>query len=700
MTPTPPIAKAVPKTISHLRWTLTDPYAWLEDKTDPQTVAYLEAENAYARAVLQPTDPLQEQLFQELRGRIKEDDSSAPQLRGEFWYYSRFEAGKQYRIFCRKRGSLDANEEVLLDENALAEGHPYCRVMVFEPSPDHTLLAYSVDTTGSLVFDLYVKDLRTGELRAGPIPQTAWSVAWANDNLTLFYTAFDASHRPYKLYRHTLGQPLSADPLIYHEADDSFTLRISRTRSGDYLLLTFFSHSTSEARFLLASQPEADFTIIQPRQHWLEYYVDQHGDRFLIYTNDQARNFKLVEAPISSPGKEHWRELIPHREDTLIENVLAFRNHLVVCERKEGLKRIRISDPDALSHVRYVAFPEPAYDFYVQTFAMTLNPEFDTDELRFMYSSLVTPDSTVDYNLSSGTWVVKKQMEIPSGYDPSLYRSERLAATAPDGAQVPLSLVYRPDKLSGAGAPLLLEGYGSYGYSFDPDFDFRRISLLDRGFICAIAHVRGGSELGRDWYEAGRLMYKKNTFTDFIACAEHLVAQGYTTPSRLAIHGGSAGGLLVSAVLNMRPDLFGAALARVPFTNVITAMLDPNLPLTVIEYEQWGNPNDAQAFEYMLSYSPYENVTGQAYPAILVRAGLNDLQVPYWDPAKWVAKLRAHKTDTRPLLLLTNMAAGHGGSSGRFDHLREDAQNYAFLVTTVGSAGGSPLPAPGSWPGD
>jgi oligopeptidase B len=727
MPPQPPFAKTEPSTTTHQRWTLVDPYAWLQDKTDPQVIAYLEAENAYARAVMQPTEPLQEQLFQEMRARIQEDDSSAPQLRGGYWYYARFNPGQQYRLFCRKQSSLDAAEEILLDENALAVGQPYCRVLTFEPSPDHTLLAYSVDTTGSLVFDLYIKDLRSGEQLAGPIPQVAMTAVWANDNRTLFYTVFDASHRAYKLFCHTLGEAgkggqrppdhpiISADRLVWHETDESFMLRITRSRSGAYLLVTIASQSSSEVRYLPADQPTADLAVIQPRQPWLEYYADHHGDRFLIRTNDHATNFKLVEAPVSNPGKGQWREIIPHRIDVMVESVLAFRDYLVVGERRQGLRRIRISAPDGLTDVRYVAFPEPVYAVYVDLFVGTFNPEFDTDLLRFEYSSLVTPDSTVEYNMRSASWDVKKVLEIPSGYDPSLYRSERLTATAPDGAQVPISLVYRKsgnlDILDGAvvqniqisgsspllapglggekgaggmrGAPLLLQAYGSYGFSSEAGFDPKHLSLLDRGFVIAIAHVRGGSELGRDWYEHGRLMHKKNTFTDFIACAEHLVAQGYTTPGQLAMMGGSAGGLLVSAVLNLRPDLFRAAVALVPFTNVITAMLMPDLPLTVIEYEQWGNPSDPEAFEYMLSYSPYENVEAKAYPAIFARAGLNDLQVPYWDPAKWVARLRALKTDSNPLLLVTNMAAGHGGSSGRYDHLREDAQHYAFLLTAI-----------------
>jgi len=689
MSPQPPIAKVVPHTTTHQRWTLLDPYAWLQDKTDPQVIAYLEAENAYARAVMQPTEPLQEQLYQEMCARIQEDDSSAPQARRGYWYYSRFAAGQQYRFFCRKKGSLDAAEEILLDENALAVGQPYCQVLSFEPSPDHNLLAYSVDSTGSRVYDLYIKDLRSGDLLAGPIPQVATTVAWASDSRTLFYTIFDDAHRPYKLFRHTLGEEISADAQIWHETDESFMLRVTRSRSGAYLLLTISSQSTSEVRYLPADQPSAGFSIIQPRQPWLEYYVDHHDSRFLIRTNHQARNFKLVEAPVSSPAKEHWREVIPHRADVLIESVLAFRDYLVVGERRQGLRQLRVSAPDGLTDVRYVPFPEPVYSVIADLFVGSINPEFDTDLLRLEYSSLVTPDSTVDYNMRTAAWNVMKVQEIPSGYDPAQYRSERLFATAPDGAQVPLSLVYRvgipPDvgAAPGQARPLLMQAYGSYGFSSEADFDTRRLSLLDRGFVIAIAHVRGGSELGRDWYDHGRLMHKKNTFTDFIACAEHLIAQGYTSSDRLAITGGSAGGLLVSAVLNMRPDLFRAAVARVPFTNVITAMLMPDLPLTVIEYEQWGNPSDPQAFEYMLSYSPYENVEAKAYPAILVRAGLTDLQVPYWDPAKWVARLRTLKTDPNPLLLVTNMSAGHSGSSGRFDHLREDALNYAFLLTAI-----------------
>ena len=679
--PTAPAAKRVPHRFEHLGRTFVDDYAWLQTKSDPEVIAYLEAENAYAGAVLHHTEPFQEQLFQEMKARIKEDDSSAPEPFGAYAYFWRMEAGRQYRLFCRRRSGPDAAEELLLDENALAEGHSYCRVAVFEPSPDNAFLAYGVDTTGAWVFDLFVKDLRTGQLLSGPIANTGWGVAWASDCRTLFYTLFDDAHRPFKLFRHTVGDDPGRDLLVHHEPDEAFHLRVSRTRSGAYILLTLRSHSASEVRYLPAGRPLGRFRIVEPRRPWVEYYLDHHGDRFLIRTNDGAENFKLVEAPVRSPGREHWRELIPHRAGTYLVGIDLFRDHLVAYERQEGLPRIRISAPDGVSDPHYVPFPDPAY-----TCETARNPEFNTAVLRFYYSSLVTPESTVDYDMAHCTWEVKKQQEIPSGYDPSLYASERLHAPASDGSLVPVSLVYRKGLPRDGSHPLLLYGYGSYGVSSDPWFDACRLSLLDRGFAYAIAHVRGGSELGRAWYEQGRLMHKKNSFTDLIACAEHLIAQGYTSPQRLAIMGESAGGLLVSAAATMRPDLFRAVVAMVPFTNVITAMLLPDLPLTVIEWEQWGNPQDPQAFDYMLSYSPYDNVEAKAYPHLYVKAGLSDLQVPYWDPAKWVARLRALKTDGNRLVLVTNMGAGHGGASGRYDHLREDAQVYAFLIDTVTAA--------------
>jgi oligopeptidase B len=673
-----PVARKVPHHFEHGRWTFVDEYAWLQNKTDPEVIAYLEAENAYARVTLQHTEGLQEQLFREMKARIKEDDASAPEPYGDYNYYWRVEAGRQYRLFCRTRREPGAAEQVLVDENALAEGHAYCRVVVFEPSPDNSLLAYSVDTTGAWVFDLFIKDLRTGELIAGPVPDTAWSVAWASDSRTLFYTTFDAAHRPFKLHRHTVGDDPSRDVVVHHEPDEAFYLQVNRASSGHFILLTSASMSTSEVRYLRADQPLGEFEIVEPRRPWVEYYAEHHGDRFLIRTNDGAENFRLVETPVASPGRAQWREVLPHRADTLLEGIHVFQDHLVAFERKEGLPQLRVSAPDGLSDVHYVVFPDPVY-----TVREAKNPEFDTAVLRFYYSSLVTPESTVDYDMPRQVWEVKKQQEIPSGYDPGLYASERLHAPAPDGRLVPMSVVYRKGLPRDGSHPLLLYGYGSYGLSSEPSFDARRLSLLDRGFAFAIAHVRGGSELGRAWYEQGRLMHKKNSFTDLIACAEGLISQGYTSAGRLAIMGGSAGGLLVTAAANLRPDLFRAVVAMVPFTNVITAMLMPELPLTVVEWEQWGNPVDAQAFEYMLSYSPYDNIEAKAYPHLYVKAGLSDLQVPYWDPAKWVARLRAHKTDDNRLVLVTNMGAGHSGASGRYDHLREDAQVYAFLLDTV-----------------
>jgi oligopeptidase B len=673
-----PVAKRVPHPFEHLGRTFVDEYAWLQDKSDPEVIAYLEAENAYARAMLRHTEPLQEQLFQEMKGRVKEDDWSAPEPFGDYAYYWRMEAGRQYRIFCRKCNEPGSAEEVLLDENVLAEGHSYCRVAVFEPSPDNTLLAYAVDTTGSWVFDLFIQDLRTGQLTGAPIPNTAYAVAWASDCHTLFHTVFDDAHRSYKLFRHTVGDDPSHDVLLHHETDEAFHLRVDRTSSGGFILLTLASMSTSEVHCLPANEPLGEFKVLEPRRPWVEYYVAHHGNRFLIRTNDGAENFKLVDAPVSMPGKEQWREILPHRADTFLEGIDVFRNHLVTYERKKGLPRIGIVPLDGSTEAHYIQFPDPVY-----TYRTAKNPEFDTAIVRFYYSSLVTPESTVDYDMACHTWKVVKQQEIPGGYDPGLYTSERLHATAPDGRLVPISVVYRKGLPHDGSHPLLLYGYGAYGFSSEPNFDTRRLSLLDRGFAYAIAHVRGGSELGRAWYEQGRLMHKKNSFTDLIACAEHLIAQGYTSAERLAIMGGSAGGLLVSAATNMRPDLFHAVVAMVPFTNVITAMLIPDLPLTVVEWEQWGNPENAQAFKYMLSYSPYDNVEAKAYPHLYVKAGLNDLQVPYWDPAKWVARLRAHKTDENRLVLVTNMGAGHAGASGRYDHLREDAQAYAFLIDTV-----------------
>jgi oligopeptidase B len=677
-TPQPPIAAKVSTSSTYHAHTLVDEYAWLQDKNSPQTLEYLRAENAHTQAATAHTQALREQLFAEMKGRIKEADAEVPARRGGFLYYTRTEAGRQYPIHCRKPFP-DGPEQLLLDVNTLAEGHSYCKVGAFEPSPDGNLLAYSVDTTGAIVFALFVKDLRTGETLLGGTPNVAYGAAWANDNRTLFYTTFDDAHRPHKLHRHTLGDDPAGDAQLFHEPDEAFHLYLGKSRSDAFLLMTLRSGTTSEVHYLSADDPGGDLAVIEPRRHRVEYYADHHGDRFLIRTNDDgAENFKLMAAPVARPGRAHWRELLPHRPDTLLDAMAVFADYLVLAERRGGLQQLRISDPDAVSNARYVEFPEPVYTIWEEE-----NYEYGARELRFGYSSLVTPPSVIDYDMASGAWQLRKQEEIPSGYDATLYRSERIAAPAADGALVPISLVYRADLRDSGPSKLLLYGYGSYGYTIDPAFSASRLSLLDRGWIFAIAHIRGGSDLGRAWYESGRLLHKKNSFGDFIASAEHLIARGYTTPERLAIQGASAGGLLMGAVVNARPELFGAVVAQVPFMNVIAAITDPSLPLTVIEYEQWGNPEREDEFGYMLSYSPYENIRPAAYPPMLVTGGLNDLQVPYWDPAKWVARLRATKTDANPLLLQMNMEAGHGGASGRYDHLKETAQIYAFLIDTL-----------------
>jgi len=678
--PVAPLARREPRVQTVHGETRIDDYFWLRDRGDPEVNAYLEAENRYTSAMMRHTEPLQERLYQEMRCRIKETDLSVPERVDEYFYYSRTEAGGQYPIFCRKRGTLDAPEEILLDQNPLAAGHPYFRVGVTEVSPDHRLLAYSADTSGGEEYTLFIKDLVTNNLLAESVLKTSLGVAWANDSRTLFYTVLDHVRRPYRVYRHVVGSSPSADALVYHEFDESFFLDVSRTRSRRYILLDISSHSTSEVRFLSADHPEEPFQLVQPRQAGVEYSVTHHGERFFITTNDAAPNFRLVEAPVSNPSKENWSPVLPYRPEVKLDATDGFRSHLVVYEREAGLRQIRVLDLTSKQEHR-IAFPEPVYTVRPQG-----NREFDTTLLRFAYTSLVTPASVIEYDLAERTWMVRKQTEVLGGYDPSLYRSERLFAAAPDGARVPISLVYRAPLNHTGKRPLLLNGYGAYGLSYDPMFSSNALSLLDRGFVVAIAHVRGGEELGRPWYEGGRLLNKRNSFTDFIAAAEHLVAAGYATPDQLAINGGSAGGLLIGAVTNLRPELFRVALAEVPFVDVVNTMLDATLPLTVIEYDEWGNPKDADTYAYIRSYSPYDNIEAEAYPHMLITAGLNDPRVAYWEPAKYTAKLRAKKTDGNRLLLRTNMGAGHAGASGRYDYLREVAFKYAFLLDVLGVA--------------
>jgi oligopeptidase B len=651
-----------------------DPYFWMRDRQNPDVLAYLEAENAYTEATMQHTLPLQTQLYEEMLGRIQETDLSVPYKDGDYYYYSRTEAGKAYPIHCRKKGSLDADEEILLDENLLAEGHEFFELGAFDISPDHQLLAYSVDTNGSELFTLYFLNLNTRELYPESIPETYYSLAWGNDCQTVFYTQVDAAHRPFKLFRHQLNSAIESDVLVYHETDDFYYLNIDKTRSEAYLLMNLSSKITSEIHYLDANNPTGEFQVIRPRTTGVEYDVEHHSDVFYIVTNDGAMNFKLMSAPVVSPGVEHWQTVIPHREEVMLSDVSAFVDHLVIYERTAGLPQIRIRQL-ASGKEHYVTFPEPTYEV-----GEGANPDFNTKTLRFGYTSLITPSSVFDYNLETQERELKKETPVLGGYDRSQYISERLQAIAPDGTKVPLSILYKKGITPNGENPLLMIGYGSYGYNYPDNFSSVRLSLLDRGVVLAIAHIRGGAELGRKWYEDGKFLHKKNTFTDFIACAEHLIAQRWTSPNHLAISGGSAGGLLMGAVVNMRPDLFKAVVAQVPFVDVVSTILDTSLPLSAMEWEEWGNPNDKMYYDYMKSYSPYDNVEAKDYPAMLITAGLNDPRVSYWEPAKWTAKLRDLKTDHHVLLLKTNMDAGHAGASGRYEQLKEIAFEYAFLL--------------------
>jgi oligopeptidase B len=670
----------------------SDPYQWLRDKNNPAAIEYLNAENRYTESIMQPTEALREKLYREILGRVKETDLSVPTYHGGYFYYTRTEKGKQYAIYCRKQASAadssppdapDAPEQVLLDANELATGQKYFRIGVFQPSPDHRSLAYSTDVEGDEVYTVRIKDLRTGQLLPDTVPGTGAALEWANDNRTFFYTTLDPAKRPYKVYRYQLGGGNSQAVEVYHEPDERFNVDLAKSKSEAYLFLDIGSHVTSECRYLSAAEAEGVFRVLLPRRQDVEYSVAHHGAHFYIRINDTGKNFRLVKTPVEEPlGAEpsaaNFVEVRAHRDGVFIEAVDAFRNHLVLVERDRGLRGVAIEHLATGAQHR-IAFDEPVY-----TAGLGANPEFDTNLLRFTYTSLVTPASVFDYDMDRRTRELKKQTEVLGGYDPAQYVSERVFATAPDGVPVPVSLVYKSGLVRDGQAPALLYGYGAYGHSSDPAFASDRLSLLDRGFVYAIAHIRGGSEMGRPWYEDGKLLRKKNSFTDFVACAEYLIGQGYTSSGRLAILGGSAGGLLIGAVLNLRPDLFHAAVAKVPFVDVLNTMLDASLPLTITEYEEWGNPNSPQFHEYIRSYSPYDNVERKAYPNLLITAGLNDPRVSYWEPAKWAARLRAAKSGDRLLLLKTNMGAGHFGASGRYERFQETAFDYAFVLKTLG----------------
>jgi oligopeptidase B len=677
----PAKAEVIPKRLDRFGRARVDNYYWLKDRTDPKVIAYLDAENAYTDAIMAPTKALQQALYDEIVGRIKQADTTAPVFDNGYYYYSRFETGKQYPILVRKKGSMEASEELLIDENALAEGHGYFSLAAGKASPDNRLIAYGVDTGGRRFYTIRVKDLTTDKLLEDTIPDVTPNMAWANDSRTLFYAKQDPNTlRAYRILRHRLGTPVADDAVVYEEKDETFSCRVARTRSDRYLMISSRQTLSTEYRFLDADKPEGTFAVIQARRPRLEYSADHLGDHFYIRTNLDARNFRLMKAPVASPDLKSWREVIPHRADVFLEGFALFRDFLALEERRDGLTRLRIR-PWSGAGEHEVDFGEPAY-----LASIGQNEEIDTDKLRFIYTSMTTPMSSFDFDMKTRTKTLVKREEVLGGFDPANYITERLHATAADGVKVPISIVYRKGFRKDGSRRLLLYGYGSYGATMDASFDPARLSLLDRGFAYAIAHIRGGQELGRAWYEDGKLLKKRNTFTDFIACAEHLIREGFTGPDRLFAMGGSAGGLLIGAVINIRPDLFKAVVAAVPFVDVVTTMLDPSIPLTTAEYDEWGNPNDRPYFDYMLSYSPYDNIEAKAYPNILVTTSLQDSQVQYWEPAKWVAKLRATRTDANRLLLRTYKEGSHGGVSGRYRRYRETAFVYAFLLDVAGIA--------------
>ena len=669
---TPPVARKVPRVDEVHGDERLDDYFWLRDKKNAEVAAYLEAENTYTDAVMKPTEGLQEALYKEMLARIKETDVNVPYRKDGYYYYSRTEQGKQYPIYCRKQGTLEAPEVVTLDLNRLAEGQKFMSLGAYAVSDDGNLLAYSTDNTGFRQYTVSVKDLRTGGVKEG-IALRVGSVAWAADNTTLFYTVEDEqTKRQYRLYRHRLGT--DTHDLVYEEKDESFGLGVGRTRSKSYLVLGASSLTTSESRVLSSDQPSGEWKTIAPRIPEQEYEVEHHGDLFYIRTNDKGRNFRLVKAPVKAPGRENWQEVVPHRPAVMLEGVDFFSTFYVLGERENGLPQARFTDLSTGESHR-LAFPEPTYSAFPGA-----NPEFDTRTYRYTYQSLVTPNSVFDYDLEKRESKLLKQTEVLGGYDKEQYRSERLYAKAHDGVQVPISLVYKKGLKRDGASPMHLYAYGSYGFALPITFSSNRLSLLDRGFVFAIAHVRGGGDMGKTWHDDGRMMKKKNTFGDFIDAAEHLIAEKYTSKERLIIEGGSAGGLLMGAVTNMRPDLWKAVVSKVPFVDVINTMLDESLPLTVGEFEEWGNPKKKEEYDYVKTYCPYTNLARKPYPTILVKTSFNDSQVMYWEPAKYVAKLRTLKTDGNPLLLKTNMAAGHGGASGRYDYLREIAFDYAWVL--------------------
>jgi oligopeptidase B len=689
-----PRAKIKPTELTTHGHTRIDNYYWLKEREDPKVIAYLNAENAYLDAKTAHTKPLQEDLFKEIVARFAQTDMSVPFRYKGYWYITRYEEGQEYAIYSRKKESLEAPEEIMLNENDMAKGHAYYKIGGRSVSPDNKWMAYGVDTVSRRIYTIYFKNLETGEILEENLENTTGSCTWANDNKTVFYQRKDESLRSFKIFKHTLGTDPATDTCIWHETDETFGCAIYKTRSEKYLVIGSFSTVSNEYQILEADNPNGTFRLFEPRERHHEHTLDHAGDSFYIVTNWNAQNFKLMICPSNGENviasdsmategvtfKANWTDLIPHRPDVLLEGVDNFKEYLILSERENGLTRLQVLPKNGDASF-YIHFDEEVYMAYTGT-----NPDYDSTILRLGYTSLSTPNSVFDYDLKNKSFtLLKREAVLDASFEPKNYHSQRLYATAPDGVNVPISLVYNKKKVKkGKKSPLLLYAYGSYGHSIDPYFSSARLSLLDRGFTFAIAHIRGGQELGRWWYEDGKLLKKQNTFTDYIACAEHLITEGYTSPQKLFAMGGSAGGLLMGTVINMKPEIFKGVIAAVPFVDVVTTMLDESIPLTTGEFDEWGNPKDKQYYDCMLAYSPYDNVEKKAYPAMLVTTGLHDSQVQYWEPAKWVAKLRVMKTNKKPLYLYCNMTTGHGGASGRFERFKETAMEWAFLLDQAG----------------
>ena len=674
-----PIAKKIEKKLEKHGDIRIDNYYWLNDRENPEVIEYLNQENEYTKTVLQPTKEFQAKLFEEMKSRIKEDDSSVPYKMNGYWYLTEFQKGKEYPIHKRRKDNLDNPDEILFDVNPMAEGHAYYKLGGLSISPNNEMCTFGVDNVSRRIYTIQVKDLKTGEILADKIENTTGGSVWAADNKTLFYTRKDDALRAFQIWKHKLGTPAEEDTLVFEETDDTFSVYVYKSKSRDFIIIGTSSTVSDEYRYINANQPDSEFKVFQERERDLEYSIEHFGEEFYIQTNkDDAFNFKLMKTPIDKTEQNNWIDVIPHREETFIEGFEIFKNYLVIEERTNGLIQMNIKAWDK-SEDYYLPFNEETY-----TAGSGTNPDFDTDILRYGYTSLTTPTSVIDFNMKDKTSEVKKEQEVLGTFDKDNYVSERIWAEARDGEKVAISLVHHKDTKLSADTPLLLYAYGSYGYTIEPNFSSVRLSLLDRGFIYAIAHIRGGQYLGREWYEDGKMLEKKNTFFDYIDCAKYLIEKGYTSTPHLYGMGGSAGGLLMGAVINYEPTLFNGIVAQVPFVDVVTTMLDDTIPLTTGEYDEWGNPNDEEYYFYMKEYSPLDNVEAKAYPNLYVSTGLHDSQVQYWEPAKWVAKLRELKTDNNILLLDTNMDTGHGGASGRFESLKEDAKEDAFLFMLEG----------------